>query len=75
MVVCLEAELQRQVPTGLGVLGLPQRLGEGQGPQDDVSPARRLRGNRTSLTWPSSRQGNPGKVEVVSTSGLWAASG
>ena len=30
MVVCLEAELQRQIPTGLGILGLPQRLGEGR---------------------------------------------
>jgi len=75
VVVCLEAELQRQILTGLGVLGLPQRLGEGQGPQADVYPARRLRGNRPSLTWPSSRQGNPWKVEVVSTPGLWAASG
>ena len=75
MVVCLEAELQKQIPTGLRVLGLPERLGEGQGTQDDVSPARRLRGNRPSLTWPSSRQGNPRKAEVMSIPGLRAASG
>ena len=27
--------LQMQMPTGLGVRGLPQRLGEGHGPQDE----------------------------------------
>ena len=53
----------------------PPEAGGGQGPQDDIYPAWRLRGNRPSLTWPSSRQGNPGKAEVVSTPGLWAASG
>ena len=73
--VCLEAELQKQIPTGLRVLGLPERLGEGKGPQDDVSPARRLRGNRPSLTWPSSCQCNPRKADVVSIPGLRAASG
>lgn len=71
--VCLEVELLRQMHTGLGVPGLPQRLGEGRRPQDDLSPEWRPSGNRPSLTWPSSHQGNPGKV--MSTPGLRAASG
>ena len=42
---CLEAELLRQMPTGLGVPGLPQRPGEGRRPQDDLSPEWRPSGN------------------------------
>lgn len=66
------AGLQMQIPTGLGggVRGLPQRVGEGHGAQDEpISSVEATWKYRPSIARPSGRQGNPGKVEVTVHSG------
>ena len=62
--------LQMQMPTGLGVRGLPQRLGEEHGPQDEpVSSVEATWKSGPSTARPSSRPGNPGEVEATVHSG------